>query len=150
MRSVLGVIAIAAGVSACTDPADSIRVSDTAGPDSAILSEFYEGVMFADVCLTRGPNFEDAYQGLSGFPVTQNARTGTYYHNTANLSVKVTSAQCSMVYGTNSKVDDTVSGLAQGSASILQGPAPAGINVNSNIGPDGLRYFRLGIQSPVQ
>ncbi len=147
--------ALAIGIAAgCAAPPDQIPVSPSAGPGPNIMSAFDAGVIFTDVCLTRGPNFEDAVQGLSGFSFTQNAATGTYYHNTANLSVKVRDEQCSMVYGVNAnteaEIDAVVSGLADGTASVLQGTfAPSGIDVRSSRGPDDLRYFRLGIFSPV-
>ena len=139
----------------CTAIPGEIPVSATAGPGPNVLSAFDAGVIFADAFLIRGANFEDHRQGLAGFPFTQNSATGTFYHNTANLSVKVTDAQCSMVYVANAsndaEIDNAVSGLAQGSRSALQGlPAPRGINVTSTAGPQGQRFFRLAIASPVQ
>ena len=150
MRLACGITASPLALSACSVPPDSIPVSPTAGPGPATLAAFDAGVIFADVCLTRGPNFEDAVQGLSGFPFTQNANTGTFYHNRANLSVKVRPSQCSMVYGTKAPIDDVFSDLTKGTASVLAGSAPEGINVTSQVAADGVRYFRLGIFSPVQ
>ena len=137
-------------LTACATTVAQIPASQTAGPGAEVMSAFDAGVIFADTCLIRGANFEDALEGLRVHNVTQNAVTGTYYHNRANLSVRVTPEQCSMVYATSQDVDSAVQGLAGGSASILQRPAPEGISVTSQLAADGLRYFRLGIQSPVQ
>ena len=151
MRSLMFSVLATISLGACTPPASTIPSSSTAGPGPQILSAFDAGIIFADTCLIRGPNFENSIEGLRVHNVTQNASTGTYYHNSANLSVRITPDQCSMVYGTSQDVDAAVAGLGQGSASILQDrPAPAGISVTSRVAGDGLRYFRLGIQSPVQ
>ena len=150
MRFLIASFLGAFALTACMTSTGQIASSPNAGPGKETLSAFDAGVIFADVCLTRGPNFEGAKQGISGFPFTQNSGTGTYYHNRANLSVKVTNVQCSMVYGTNAPVDDTVKGLADGTASVLKAKAPRGINVTSQVAVDGIRYFRLGIKSPIQ
>ena len=81
--------------------------------------------------------------------MTQNSRTGTYYHNTGNLSVKVTQKQCSLVFGTNVPIDDVVDGAAKGTISITGPKPPKGIEITSKVAPDGLRYFRFAIRPPV-
>jgi hypothetical protein len=140
----LSLAAALLALSGCMPATDTISASPTAGPGAAFMSPYDAGVIFADVCLTRGARFERAREGLVGFPFTQNTRTGTYYHNTANLSVKVSPQSCSMVYGTRQDTDAAKRGLAQGTASVIATP-PAGISVTSRNLPDGVTYFRLGL-----
>ena len=110
------------------------------------MAPYDAGVIFADVCLTRGSAFQNAREGLQGFPFTQNAATGTFYHNTRNLSVKVTDKTCSLVFATDKSINDTVRELAKGSASLAPQP-PQGVKVTSSKAADGNTYFRLGINA---
>lgn len=135
-------------LSGCAETPTAIPVSASAGPGAQVLSAFDAGVIFADACLIRGPNFKGAAEGLRPHGFTQNAGTGTYFHNRANLSVKVRPAECSMVYGSKGPVDATVSGFAKGTASLAPNP-PRNITVTSRVEADGLRYFRVGIKPPV-
>jgi hypothetical protein len=112
------------------------------------MSPYDAGVIFADACLIRGAYFESATEGLRVHSMTQSASTGTYFHNTKNLSVKATKVSCSLVFASKASVDSTVSDLAKGTASIV-GTPPRGITVTSQVAGDGLRYFRLGIKAPV-
>lgn len=147
------IAAALATLTACMDAGSatapgSIPTSATAGPGSVEMSAFDAGVIFADTCLIRGANFEHATEGLRVHNMTQNSATGTYFHNRSNLSVKVTSQQCSMVFATSQPMDEVVAALAQGTTSI-QPDVPRGIDISSRPWPDGQRYFRVAIQSPV-
>lgn len=133
-------------LAACAEVVDPTPVSQNASPGASLMSPYDAGVIFADVCLTRGPKFEQAAEGIEGFDFTQNAQTGTYYHKTVNLSVKVRKSECSMVYATKAATDAAVTGLAQGTASVISSPPP-GITVTSQQGPEEITYFRLGIPS---
>jgi hypothetical protein len=125
-----------------------IPESPTAGPGEDYMLPYDAGVIFADTCLIRGSAFEDALEGLRVHNVTRNSTTGTYYHNKANLSVSVTPQECSLVFATNQDDSVVVSGLAEGTVSMIPTPPP-GIDVTSTDLPDGNTYFRLGIKSPV-
>jgi hypothetical protein len=107
-------------------------------------------IIFADTCLIRGANFEDSLEGLRVHNVTRNSKTGTYYHNAANLSVRISEHTCSLVFATDQKSDTAVSELARGTLSMVTGAVPRGVEITSRVEADGLRYFHLGINSPIQ
>ncbi len=148
MRPVILSLVTACAFCACAAQGQTVSKSPDAGPGQRLLSPYDAGVIFADTCLIRGPNFEDAEEGVRVHNVTQNSETGTYYHNAANLSVKVANGQCSLVFATDKQVDDTVFQLAQGTVSMVY-PVPAGVDVTSRVEADGLRYFRIAIKAPV-
>ena len=127
----------------------SIPFNNTAGPGAGFMAPFDAGVIFADSCLVRGTRFQDAVEGLRVHNFTHNPQLGTYYHNTNNLSVKVTADTCSMVFASKKQIDETVADLAKGTASIISKP-PRSISVTSHAANDGLRYFRIGIKAPVE
>ena len=136
------------GANPTSDAPKAIPVSASAAPGAAFMSPYDAGVIFADACLIRGPFFENAVEGLRVHSMTQSASSGTYFHNTKNLSVKATKVSCSLVFASKASVDTTVAELARGTASVVRTP-PKGISVTSRVASDGLRYFRLGIKSPV-
>ena len=135
-------------LSACADVAVGIPVSPNAVPGPAFMPSQEAGMIFAKACLSSGPNFEDAAEQLAAYPFTLHAITGTYYHNTANLSVRAAPESCSLVFATAETIDDTVAGLANGTLLGLQARPPAGIDVTSSKEQDGNVHFRIGIQSP--
>ena len=137
-------------MSSCAPAINPIPSSANAGPGTNLMIPYDAAIIFADTCLIRGKNFDDYVEGLRVHNVTRNANTGTYYHNTANLSVRIAGDQCSLVFATDQDPDSAVSELARGTASMVAGPVQRGIDITSRVEADGLRYFRLSIQSPIQ
>ena len=128
-------------VSACTA---TPTVASKAGPGQGVPDPQRAGFLFAEACILTAPGFENVPTVLADHPFTQNAETGTYYHDTLNLSVKRLPEGCSLVFGTATPMDDTIAGLAQGTASVVAQPdLPRTISITSNEGPDGLRYIRM-------
>ncbi|MEO0486218.1 MAG: hypothetical protein AAF092_09930 [Pseudomonadota bacterium] len=120
--------------------------SPFAGPGAAIIDAERAGFFFAEACILTAPGFENVGTVLADHPFTQNEVTGTYFHDAGNLSIKGGLSGCSLVFGTDQPSDDVVAGLARGTAAVMQGQAvPEGIDVSSRMGPDGLRYFRIGM-----
>ncbi len=137
-------------LSACADVAGGIPVSPNAMPGPAFMPSQEAGEIFAKACLSSGPNFENAAENLEALPFTRHATNGTYYHNTANLSVRAVPESCSLVFATAETIDETVAGLANGTVLGLQARPPAGIDITSRKEQDGNVYFRIGIQSTSQ
>ncbi len=151
-------LALALGTAACGSTGQiltqeeslaKIPVSRSAGPGQSVMSGYDAGVIFANTCLVRGPNFDNYAYGLRVHDVTRNEVTGTFYHNTANLSVRVADGQCSLVFFSDASTDNVVSQLADGTLSIIA-PVPRNISVTSRAAPSGDgRYYRMAIQAPV-
>ena len=148
MRTVAAFLGVFLVVGACATVAQTISESPAAGPGEDYMEPYDAGVIFADTCLIRGSGFEDALEGLRVHNVTRNSTTGTYYHNTANLSVKVTSQECSLVFATRVDKSEVISGLAKGTVSMIPNP-PRSISVTSHEMDDGKTYFRVGVKSPL-
>jgi hypothetical protein len=148
VRSALIFLGLLLVTGACATVPQTIPESPAASPREAHIQPYDAGVIFADTCLIRGSSFEDALEGLRVHNVTRNSRTGTYYHNKFNLSVRVTPKECSLVFATREDKSDVIRGLAEGTVSIIPTPPP-GVSVTSRELPDGNTYFRLGVKSPL-
>lgn len=97
-----------APVSDMADPAaqPKPKTSVNAGPGSRPATRNSAVALFTDVCVATAPTFADAPAVLAKKPVLQNANTGTYYHQTYDMSVKITPSGCSIVAGGNFKAGD--------------------------------------------
>jgi hypothetical protein len=96
------------GLVAC-EPAPPVRMmvagapsAPDAGPGERLPTATAAGTLFANVCLATAPSFVAAPLALFTEPFTQNSTTGTYYHNSLNLSFKLIdnggSLRCSLVF----------------------------------------------------
>ena len=151
MRIAVAILSILPIIGACSTVPQNpqfIGESPAAGPGEAYMQPYDAAVIFADTCLIRGSGFEEALEGLRVHNVTRNSTTGTYYHNTANLSVKVTPQECSLVFATKQDKSEVIQELAEGTVSMIPTP-PRNISVTSRDLPDGNTYFRLGVKSPL-
>ena len=126
-----------------------IPVKASAAPGTVTISAYDAGVIFANTCLVRGPNFDNYAYGLRVHNVTRNSDTGTFYHNRYDASVRVDNGQCSMVFFAEAPISNVIADSAKGVASIIY-PAPKGIDLTSRPSPFKKgRYFRFGIEAPV-
>ena len=73
-----------------------IPVSANAGPGSIIPSDADAVRFFKGACIS-GRTFERAPTYLATQPVVRNSRTGTYYHQRFDMSVKINKDRCSIV-----------------------------------------------------
>jgi len=111
MRSTTKLKAVAAllaavALSACETP---VTVSSTPVPLAQIhlgrqsADAIFTPLLFETVCLNYAPSFAGTPAQLEGMGLFQQATTGTYYHTSLNLSVKLLERNgkpvCSMVFG---------------------------------------------------
>ncbi|MGB1234358.1 MAG: hypothetical protein ACPG5U_01335 [Planktomarina sp.] len=136
--------AILAGCAAPTPPSPQIAGVGV-GPGNSLPSPRLAGEIFANVCLKTLPRFAGAKTAIAAYPFTQHPTSGTYYHDFENLSVKLHNDTCSMVFGSPSDPAAVIPQLAQGTKATIN-PVPRNIDITSRPGPDGLRYFRMGIK----
>ncbi len=103
---VLGIVCLAgcdesvgAAVAPDTAPVVApIARSATAGPGSAYAKAEFAAQVLSDACIATRPSFDEgpaALAKLGGF--VQNSKTGTYFHGSQNVSVKIIPGRCSMV-----------------------------------------------------
>jgi len=81
-----------------TAPAAPIARSATASPGAAYPKAEFAAQVLSDACIATRPSFEGgpaALAKLGGF--VQNSKTGTYFHGSQNMSVKIIPGRCSMV-----------------------------------------------------
>ncbi|WP_299377879.1 hypothetical protein [uncultured Tateyamaria sp.] len=110
MRAALAWMAIA-GLAACqtggtasdtaaVETRAAVPVSAAAGPGARSVTPAFGAEVIRTACLETRPDFrrtEQALAQLGGF--VQNARTGTYFSQTHDLSVKLIENRCSVVMG---------------------------------------------------
>lgn len=118
-------------------------VSQNAGPGSVDADPALAAQIFNDVCLNGGPAFSAAPAAVATFPFTQSAGTGTYFHNTQNLSVKLIGTpanECSIVFAVST---DPVQKLVT-FMETLNAIAPdddSTVSLGDTRGPDGKTYL---------
>lgn len=95
-----GLGALLLTLSACAEPAENTQVA----PGQLAASGNAAGTIFAQTCLGTGPQFASLPQAAANLPMTQSPQSGTYFHNTLDISVARTgqgsSGRCSIVFGT--------------------------------------------------
>ena len=118
-------------------------VSPAAGPGASDAAPSEAGRIFAAMCLDTLPTLDGAEAAAARFPLTQNANTGTFYHNTQNLSFKLTGNQCSMVAATSSPdpTDFIVQTMTAADAAMAPSDARPDVSVSGAQGPDGKFYL---------
>jgi hypothetical protein len=88
-----------------------------AGPGQTLTTASAAGKLFAEVCLATAPSFVAAPLALSVQPFTQNSTTGTYYHNSLNLSFKLldrdSGLACSLVFAAAGEPDQTYAAFVE-------------------------------------
>ena len=130
--------------STCATP----PVASNTRPGQGVPDPQRAGFLFAETCILTAPGFEHVPTVLADYPFTQNANTGTYYQDALNFSVKHLPEGCSLVFGAAKPMDDTIAGMAQGTASVVAAPdLHSTISITSHEGPNGLRYVRMFLPS---
>ncbi|MGB5557049.1 MAG: hypothetical protein WBN04_03450 [Paracoccaceae bacterium] len=69
------------------------------GPGPAAVDAVSASKLFNDVCGKTAPSFRKAPAVMAELPFRQNTATGTYYHQSLDLSFKLLPKRCSMVFG---------------------------------------------------
>lgn len=86
-----------------------------ASPGSKSVT-WQEAVSFFEICEDSAPSFANAASMLRDRSFAQNPKTGTWYHPTLDLSVKVSpGATCSMVFSSRSNPVELSLAMALGS-----------------------------------
>lgn len=106
--------------------------SPTAVPGNTPVDPAVAAQLFAETCLATLPDHAGVPAVLAARPFTRNAATGTYYHDTLNLSFAQRGSSCSMVFLTTdaNPEDRFLAGAraanvpARGQADFSTGPAP--------------------------
>lgn len=133
---VLPVLAIVAG---CMQ----VPQSPTAGPGPQNADPRVAAQVFNSACLESGPAFANTPAALATLPFTQNARTGTFYHNSQNMSVKLQGSPanaCSIVFGTTANPAQTLVAFGQRLKAIA-GDGNPNVLLDGSRGPDGKNYL---------
>ena len=127
----------------------SVPISANASPGQDLMPPSFAGNFFTEICLVTAPSFEGVPNAIAGEPFTQNSKTGTYYHNFADLSIKVHEQGCSLVFKSELDVDKTITKLAHGTRKNAKNwsvEIGRNISVTSRPSPDGRgRYYRMSI-----
>ena len=138
-------VLFALAFSGCFNVAESANAR-TGG--SLIRSDF-AGNFFTEICLITAPNFQEVPQAIAGEPFYRHQETGTYFHKFADLSIKVSEYGCALVFKSELSIDETISGLAAGTAKTAKKwnvTLPRNLDITSHPSPDGRgRYFRIGL-----
>ena len=128
-------------LAACAQPPSD----PNAGPGATPASPAQAGALFSQVCIANLPRFAGAPATLAALPFTQRTSTGTYYHNSLNLSFSLSYGDCSLVFFTTdtTPADEFVEGAEQtgisgrGDAAFNVFTGPAGlVGVNVRIDPN--------------
>lgn len=105
MRALLPLVLIG-GIAACDAPtgtafsaqtAEKVPVSANAGPGPKDVTPKVGGALFNQICLQTAPSFQQAPAQIAKHPFVQSALTGTYFHQTIDLSIKLGPKRCSLV-----------------------------------------------------
>jgi len=81
------------------------------------------------VCIDTAPSFKKAPAVMAKMPFRQHPVTGTYYHQNLDLSIKLMSKRCSMVF--TSKDDPMEVGIAISVAGGGQSSGTVGLDPNT-------------------
>ncbi len=147
MRRALTILAASTLLlSACAQP----PVSATAGPSTAPASPVTAGTLFAKGCLQQLPSFSGTPAALSTEPVTQRESSGTYYHNSQNLSLKVVQTSegpyCSVVFGTTGNSDQVINAFGTAASQAAPG-LQANLILDFVPGPDNTTYYNARVNA---
>ncbi|MCF2869583.1 hypothetical protein L0664_00770 [Octadecabacter sp. G9-8] len=163
--SVVALVALGACQAAApsTGPTTAVAAArSTVGPGSQPATA-QDAINNFAVCINSAPTFAQAPQQLRALPFTQNSNTGTWYHQTLNLSINVSGNRCSMVFGSNEEREllglalavGSTEGNGQGNANIGVDPNTGATQTNSRGGTqflftpagtaDGTAYFRAAM-----
>lgn len=126
-----------------------IPVREDATVGRGVISAHDAGVIFANVCLRRGENFDHYAYGLRVHNVTRDRDSGVFAHNRYRLSVRVSDDSCSILFYSDMPLERAVFDSVLGARSIVR-PVPDGIEVSHRPAaePDGWMIL-LEIDAPV-
>lgn len=123
-RTFPALLCAALALSACVAPTAATRaaapVSANAGPGPNDATPAQAAALFRQVCVDTVPSHAKARTALAALPFVQRQSTGTYYHNSLNLSFKLIAdgptPVCSLVFGATS--DPTAAIKSAGKAGV--------------------------------
>jgi hypothetical protein len=126
-----------------------IPVLEDATVGRGVISAYDAGVIFADVCLRRGENFDHYAYGLRVHNVTRDRESGVFAHDRYRLSVRVSDESCSVLFYSDMPLEQALFDSVLGARSIVR-PVPDGIEVSHRPAaePDGSMIL-LRIDAPV-
>ena len=143
---VLAVISACFALSGCLEATSTSQNGPK--PGSSLISPSAAGALFARACIENLPDFSNMPNDLPRASFAQAPATGTYFHQRYNLSINADAERCSLIFGSNTAIDTVVAELANGTLSVVSPDAlPRNIDITSNEGTDGLRYFRMVLPS---
>ena len=98
MKGLAAALAATVLLASCdTAPVSGVEVTSGVGPGTETASVDEVVTLFDDVCLKAEVDADQATDALRLRPFTQRPETGTWYHNSYDLSFKVGSNACSIV-----------------------------------------------------
>ena len=142
LRTFIVTAALVAAASGCMQPS----VSATAAPGAAPASPATAGQLFAKGCLQQLPSFAGTPAAIANDPITRRQSSGTYYHNTQNLSLKLLPGYCSVVFGTTGNTDDVINAFGTAASAAAPG-VQADITLDFTPGPEGLTYYNARVRA---
>jgi hypothetical protein len=115
----------------------------TAGPGTTLVGPAVAGNLFVDICLANLPDFTGTPAALALEPFTQNTGTGTYYHDTLNLSIKLVTEngepKCSIVFAARAGMTEITFGFGEVVAN--RAPFSHDVEIDASEPEPGLIYF---------
>ncbi|MBW6418993.1 hypothetical protein [Celeribacter sp. PS-C1] len=142
--SFIAVSAFAFSLTACVDGTTSPTTSGPVAPSSKSVDLTGAVTLFQSVCLDGAASPAKAKAAIDGLPMRQHPETGTYYHNSLNLSFKLIQddgvSTCSMVFASRDPAGQLAiafSAAAQSDSSIKVDVASGYAEAN---GPKGTKF----------
>lgn len=102
------------------------------GPGSEQVDGFAAAAILGDVCVATAPSFRNAPAVMAKMPFRQHPGTGTYYHQTLDLSVKLLPKRCSMVF--TSKDEPSQLGIAIATSAAMAGQSTGSMGLDPDTG----------------
>lgn len=133
----LAAILLAVAVTGCAAPATQDATDGAAAFETSREPvSAQEALNNFAVCINSAPTFADAAGQLSDMTFTQHPQTGTWYHDDLNLSIKLMSDRCSMVFSSPEEPAELGLILAVGSA-MTNEDEKASVDLNPDTGAAG-------------
>ncbi len=76
--------------------------------------------IFEDLCINTSPSFRRTAAEATKYGMIQSEKTGTFFHQTLNLSVNIRNGKCSMVFASNEDPGVLAVGLAIATAASVK------------------------------
>lgn len=155
IKTLLSLAVGLATLTACVEPTTTAAPSSATftGPGSDQVSMTEALAIYDTVCIKNAPGFAGSKTPLGAMPFQQNPATGTYFHKTLDLSVKLEGNACSMVFASPEPAGmlgiafATQVGAGSGNTNLDIGMDPTS-GMTMTQGPSGTSFsFRPAIQN---